>query len=143
MIKVTPLAIADVLLIESPVYADERGSFREFWNSRGLAHAGIEMDFVQDNVALSGHGVLRGLHFQEANPQAKLVTPVSGEIFDVAVDIRPASATFGQHVAFTLAAAKGQALLVPQGFAHGYQVLSPSAVVVYKCSSFYDPASEF
>ena len=141
-LKIEPLQIPDVLLIESPVHRDHRGTFREFWNQSRLEAAGGSWSFVQDNIAISNRAVLRGLHFQVTRPQAKLVTVVAGEVFDVAVDVRKHSPTFGKYVAMHLNAVDGRALFIPAGFAHGYQVTSETAVVIYKCSDYYDPAGD-
>ena len=133
------LGLPDVLLIESRVFADERGWFRELWNA---ARAAGLPAFVQDNIAFSRRRVLRGLHFQQPHAQGKLVTLVSGEVYDVAVDIRPGSASFGRHTAVTLSAESGAAIYIPPGFAHGYQVISDSAHVAYKVTDYYHPESQ-
>lgn len=140
--KVTPLAIADVLLIEPDVFGDARGYFLEAYNARRYRDIGIDLPFVQDNVSVSARGVLRGLHFQRPNAQGKLVQVMSGEVFDVAVDVRPGSATFGRWVAATLSGANHHQLWLPPGFAHGFVVLSESAMFAYKCTALYDKASE-
>ena len=141
-LKIHAQRIPEVLLVQSPVFADQRGSFREFWNHARLQSAGLDWQFVQDNIAASRRGVLRGLHFQVTRPQAKLITVVAGEVFDVAVDIRRDSPTYGQYISVRLDADDGCALFIPAGFAHGYQVLSESAVVIYKCSEYYDPTGD-
>ena len=140
--KVTPLAIADVLLIEPDVFGDARGYFLETFNARRYRDIGIDLPFVQDNVSVSARGVLRGLHFQQPNAQGKLVQVMSGEVFDVAVDVREGSASFGKWVGATLSAANHHQLWVPPGFAHGFVVTSESALFAYKCTAFYDKASE-
>lgn len=140
--KVTPLAIADVLLIEPEVFGDARGFFLEAFNARRYREIGIDLPFVQDNVSLSARGVLRGLHFQQPNAQGKLVQVLSGEVFDVAVDVRPGSPSFGRWVAATLSGANHHQLWLPPGFAHGFVVLSESAMFAYKCTALYDKASE-
>ena len=140
--KVTPSAIPDVFLIEPRVFSDERGFLFESWNERRFAEAGIAARFVQDNHSHSLQGVLRGLHYQIVRPQGKLVRVVSGEIYDVAVDIRGSSATFGKWVAFRLSAASRQMVWIPAGFAHGFIVLSQSADVIYKTTDFYAPEHE-
>jgi dTDP-4-dehydrorhamnose 3,5-epimerase len=140
--KVTPLAIADVLLIEPDVFGDARGFFLEAFNARRYREIGIDLPFVQDNVSLSARGVLRGLHFQQPNAQGKLVQVLSGEVFDVAVDVRPGSPSFGRWVAATLTGTNHHQLWLPPGFAHGFVVLSESAMFAYKCTAFYDKASE-
>ncbi len=142
--KVSPLAIPDVFLIEPAVWPDARGYFFEAFHSEKYAAHGIPvLDFCQDNVSFSHHGVLRGLHVQNPNPQGKLVQVLSGEIWDVAVDIREDSATFGKWVAATLSAENHHQLWIPGGFAHGFLVTSDHAIVNYKVAGAYDPASEF
>lgn len=140
--KVTPLAIADVLLIEPDVFGDARGYFFESFNTRRYRDIGIDLPFVQDNVSVSARGVLRGLHFQQPNAQGKLVQVMSGEVFDVAVDLRAGSASFGKWVGATLSAANHHQLWVPPGFAHGFVVTSESALFAYKCTAFYDKSSD-
>lgn len=142
--KVTSLAIPEVLLIEPQVFGDDRGWFMEAFNAQRFAEAtGCSKSFLQDNQSLSAHGVLRGLHYQiGAHPQDKLVRVLSGEIFDVAVDIRRGSPTFGQWVGATLSAQNKHQLWVPVGFAHGFVVTSDSAEVLYKVTAPYDKAGE-
>jgi dTDP-4-dehydrorhamnose 3,5-epimerase len=140
--KITPSAIPEVLVIEPRVFADERGFLFESWNERRFAEAGIAARFVQDNHSHSVRGVLRGLHYQIACPQGKLLRVVSGEIHDVAVDIRRSSATFGKSVSFRISAASREMLWIPAGFAHGFMVLSESADVLYKTTDFYSPEHE-
>ncbi len=140
--KVTPLELSGVLLIEFDVFRDERGYFQEVWNPAHVNIPGVHKEFVQDNIAFSHHRVLRGLHYQDPFPQAKLVVALSGRIFDVAVDLRRGSPTFGRWTGTELAAGTGQALYIPEGFAHGYQVLSENAQVLYKCSEVYHPEAE-
>jgi dTDP-4-dehydrorhamnose 3,5-epimerase len=142
MTKITELDIPGVLLIELPVFHDERGWFQEFWNPERTPIEAIPNVFVQDNLASSQHRVTRGLHYQDPFAQGKLITVVHGEIFDVAVDIRRESPTFGRFASTTLAAGSGRALYIPPGFAHGYQVLSNAAAVAYKCSEYFHPESE-
>lgn len=139
-----PLAVPGLVLVRPRVFADARGSFMESWRRDEFERAGIRADFVQDNVAVSTRrGVLRGLHFQrEPHEQAKLVRCVSGRIFDVAVDLRPGSATRGRHVAVELSAESPALLFVPRGFAHGYVTLTDEAVVEYKVDGAYAPAAE-
>ena len=138
---ITELGIEGVLLVQLKVYADDRGWFQEFWNQqRGLP--GSADTFVQDNHAVSKQGVLRGLHYQEPFGQGKLITVLHGTIFDVAVDVRRSSKTFGKSLAITLEAGTGKALYIPVGFAHGYQTLSESAAVVYSCTDTYHPEAE-
>jgi dTDP-4-dehydrorhamnose 3,5-epimerase len=143
-VKIESLAIPDLKLFTAPRYSDERGTFSETWNQRDLAAAGFCCDFVQDNHAISfEEGTMRGLHFQSApHAQGKLIRVVRGRIFDVAVDLRSDSATFGQWVATELAAQTGEQLWVPAGFAHGYYTLEPLTEVVYKVDEYYDPAAE-
>jgi dTDP-4-dehydrorhamnose 3,5-epimerase len=136
------LDIKGVFLLQLPVFSDERGSFQELWNATKMHIPGLDSDFVQDNTAFSRHRVLRGLHYQQPYPQAKLVTALQGEVFDVAVDLRPDSETFGKWTACTLTGGAGRALFIPAGFAHGYQVLSENAHVFYKCTEVYHPESE-
>jgi dTDP-4-dehydrorhamnose 3,5-epimerase len=142
VIGVRALRIPEVLIFEPRIFADERGYFLEAWNARALAAAGFHENFVQDNVVHSRHGAIRGLHYQVAHPQGKLFCCVAGEVFDVAVDLRRSSPTFGEWVAEYLSAENGLSLWVPPGFAHGYCVVSNSATVYYKCTEFYDPDSE-
>ena len=124
------------------VYGDERGYFMETYNQRDYKEAGIELDFVQDNQSSSGKGVLRGLHYQINHPQDKLVRVISGEVFDVAVDLRKGSKSYGKWFGLILSAENKKQFLVPKGFAHGFLVLSEQAEFVYKCSDFYQPADE-
>jgi dTDP-4-dehydrorhamnose 3,5-epimerase len=131
-----------VQVLEPVVHGDERGFFLEFYNARTFAALGIDRRFVQDNHSRSRRGVLRGLHYQLEHPQAKLVRVVSGEVWDVAVDIRRGSPTFGTWVAHVLSAANKRMMFVPEGFAHGFYVLSDAAEINYKCSDYYAPADE-
>lgn len=141
--KVTPCAIADVLLIEPKVFGDERGFFYESFNQRAFASAtGLDVRFVQDNHSKSAKGVLRGLHFQSQNAQGKLVRVTAGEVFDVAVDIRPASPTYGQWVGKILSAQNCHQLWIPAGLAHGFLVLSDTAEFLYKTTDYYAPEYE-
>lgn len=141
--KATPCKIADVFLIEPKVFGDARGFFYESFNERAFNEAtGKEWKFVQDNHSKSGKGVLRGLHYQTEQPQGKLVRVVSGEVFDVAVDIRKDSPTYGQWVGEILSATNNRQLWVPPGLAHGFVVLSDSAEFLYKTTDFYAPAYE-
>lgn len=135
-------AIPDVVFIEPRVIPDARGSFRTTFRVDDFAAAGLTTDFKQDNVSVSRGGVLRGLHFQNPNGQAKLVYALRGSIFDVAVDVRTSSPTFGRAVWTTLSAENARQILVPPGFAHGFYVESDEAVVTYKCSELYAPQSE-
>lgn len=140
--RVTPLELPEVLLLEPVVYGDARGFFMETYNARRYAEAGIPGPFVQDNLSLSGRGVLRGLHFQEPQAQGKLVHVLRGAVWDVAVDIRLGSPTFGRWVGEELSADNKRQLWVPPGFAHGFVVLSDEAAFVYKCTELYRPEHE-
>ena len=141
--KATPTAIPDVLIIEPKVIGDERGFFFESFNCRKFAELiGHDVDFVQDNHSRSAKGVLRGLHYQIQQPQGKLVRVVQGTVFDVAVDIRKSSSTFGQHVAVELSSENKRMLWVPEGFAHGFLVLSETAEFLYKTTDYWAPEFE-
>ena len=140
--NVVPTAIADVRLIEPRVFEDARGFFFESYNRRAYEAAGIDADFVQDNHSLSRRGVLRGLHYQIEHAQGKLVRVVEGEVFDVAVDLRRSSPTFGRHVALTLSAANRRMLYIPPGFAHGFLVVSDAAQFLYKTTDYWYPEHE-
>jgi dTDP-4-dehydrorhamnose 3,5-epimerase len=141
--KVTPTAIPDVLLIEPKVFGDARGFFYESFNQAAFAQAsGLDVDFVQDNHSRSQRGVLRGLHYQVQQAQGKLVRVVRGAVYDVAVDIRKASPTFGQWVGSELSEHNHHQLWVPPGFAHGFLVLSESADFLYKTTDYYAPQHE-
>ena len=131
-----------VLLIEPEVYSDLRGYFLEIYNQKAFAEAGITEPFVQDNESHSRKGVLRGMHFQLENAQGKLIRVLQGEIFDVAVDIRPASKSFGRWVGVRLSGAERKMMWIPKGFAHGFYTLSETANVAYKVTNFYDPGME-
>jgi dTDP-4-dehydrorhamnose 3,5-epimerase len=135
--------IKDLVVLTPDVFEDARGYFFEGYNKNKFSALGIDIDFVQDNQSFSQRGTLRGLHYQ--NPpyaQTKLVRVLQGEIMDVAVDLRKDSPTYGQHFGIKLTAENKKQLLVPQGFAHGFSVLSETAVVLYKCDQFYNKASE-
>ncbi len=140
--RFTPTSIPDVILIEPKVFADERGFFLESYQKQRFAEAGIPFDFVQDNHSKSQQGVLRGLHYQLQQTQGKLVRVIAGEIFDVAVDIRKSSPTFGKWVGEFLSAENKKLLWVPPGFAHGFYVTSPEAEVLYKTTDYYAPQWE-
>ena len=140
--KVYPTGLPEIRLIEPKVFTDPRGSFSEVWVSKTYRELGIVGDFVQDNYSRSIQSTLRGLHFQEPNPQGKLLTVLHGRIFDVVVDIRSGSPRFGQHAAIEIAADGARQLWVPPGFAHGFCVLSDFADCVYKCTAGYDPDAE-
>jgi dTDP-4-dehydrorhamnose 3,5-epimerase len=134
--------IKDLLIIEPKVFGDDRGFFYETFQAERYKAAGIDADFVQDNRSRSSQGVLRGLHFQKNKPQGKLVTVTDGEVFDVAVDLRPGSETFGQHESVILTGQNKLQFYVPPGFAHGFCVLSETADFQYKCTDYYDPSDE-
>ena len=137
-----PTAIPEVMLIKPQVFADARGHFFESWTERKFAAAGLDLKFVQDNQNRSEQHVLRGLHYQLTKPQGKLVRVVTGSVFDVAVDLRRSSATFGRWAGAELTADNHYMLWVPPGFAHGFIVLSESVHFLYKCTQFYDPEDE-
>ena len=140
---VTPAAIPDVLILEPKVFGDARGFFYESFNARDFAQAtGLNVQFVQDNHSKSAQGVLRGLHYQIQHPQGKLVRVTQGEVFDVVVDLRRSSATFGQWVGAHLSADNHRQLWVPPGFAHGFVVLSQSAEFLYKTTDYWYPEHE-
>jgi dTDP-4-dehydrorhamnose 3,5-epimerase len=142
-VKAIPTAIAEVLVIEPAVFGDARGAFFESWNRRAFSKlAGRDVDFVQDNHSVSARGVLRGLHYQLRQPQGKLVRVVAGEVFDVAVDLRRSSPTFGRWVGETLSAQNRRMMWVPEGFAHGFLVLSDIAEFLYKTTDYYAPEHE-
>lgn len=140
--KFIPTAIEDVVIIEPKVFGDDRGFFMESWNKKAFAEAGINCDFVQDNHSKSKQGILRGLHYQTENTQGKLVRVTQGEVFDVAVDLRQSSPTFGQWVGVLLSEKNHRMLWVPEGFAHGFYVTSESAEFLYKCTDTYNPNAE-
>jgi dTDP-4-dehydrorhamnose 3,5-epimerase len=139
---VTPTAIPDVLLVQPAVHGDQRGFFAETWHDARYAAAGLHGPFVQDNHSRSVHHTLRGLHYQVRQPQGKLIRVVIGEIFDVAVDLRRSSPTFGRWVGVVLSDDNWRQLWVPPGFAHGFYVTSESADVIYKCTDYYAPEHE-
>lgn len=134
--------IAGLYKIQPKVFSDNRGYFFESWSQRDFAAAGITYNFVQDNQSKSSKGVLRGLHFQKNYPQGKLVRVLSGEVFDVAVDIRKESATYGKWYGVILSAERQNQFFISSGFAHGFLVLSDEAVFAYKCTDFYHPEDE-
>jgi dTDP-4-dehydrorhamnose 3,5-epimerase len=139
---VVPTSVPDVLLIEPKVFGDARGFFMESWNRKTFAEAGIDVDFVQDNHSRSSRGVVRGLHYQIEHAQGKLVRVTEGAVFDVAVDLRRSSATFGRHVAIELSAANRRMLFIPPGFAHGFMVTSDFAEFLYKTTDYWYPQHE-
>lgn len=140
--KVTETELPGVLIVEPRVFGDERGFFMETFHAKKYEDVGIHGPFVQDNFSRSAKGILRGLHFQEPNAQGKLVQVLAGEVFDVAVDIRRGSPTFGKWVGVELSARNRRQLWVPAGFAHGFYVLSESADFHYKCTALYSPETE-
>ena len=131
-----------LVVVEPKVFGDNRGYFMETYNYNDFKAAGLDMVFVQDNQSKSKKGVLRGLHFQKKNPQGKLVRVVSGEVYDVAVDLRRGSDTYGKWYGVLLSAENKKQFYVPEGFAHGFVVMSETAEFVYKCTRFYDPSDE-
>jgi dTDP-4-dehydrorhamnose 3,5-epimerase len=137
-----PTEIPDVVLIRPKVFGDPRGFFFESWEERKFAAAGLDVKFVQDNHSRSARHILRGLHYQIGQPQGKLVRVVTGAVYDVAVDIRRSSPTFGRWVGVTLSEENRHMLWVPPGFAHGFLVLSESADFLYRCTDFYAPPQE-
>jgi len=140
--KTTPTKIPGVLIVEPQVFGDARGFFMETWQRDRYAEAGLPTNFVQDNLSRSRKGVLRGLHFQNPSPQGKLVSVLQGEVFDVAVDIRSGSPTFGEWVGVLLNEENKRQLWVPPGLAHGFVVTSDEALFGYKCTEFYAPTAE-
>ena len=141
-IKVTPCPIKGLYVIEPTVYGDNRGYFTETYNQKDMEEAGLNMTFVQDNQSGSTKGVLRGLHFQKQYPQGKLVRVIKGSVFDVAVDLREGSETFGQWYGIELSADNHLQFYISEGFAHGFLVLSDTAEFCYKCTDFYNPGDE-
>ena len=141
-ITVTKCEIEGLCVIEPTVFKDERGFFMETYNQNDFKEAGLDMVFVQDNQSMSTKGVLRGLHFQKEFPQGKLVRVVRGAVFDVAVDLRASSKTFGKWFGVELSAENKKQFYIPEGFAHGFLVLSDEAEFVYKCTDFYHPNDE-
>ena len=141
-IKVTPCDIKGLYVIEPTVFKDERGYFMETYNQNDFHEAGLDMVFVQDNQSMSVKGVLRGLHYQKQYPQGKLVRAVRGTVFDVAVDLRTGSETYGKWFGVVLSAENKKQFYIPEGFAHGFLVLSDLAEFCYKCTDFYHPGDE-
>lgn len=135
-------SIKDVFVVETKLYGDNRGYFLETYQKAAFAEAGLKYDFVQDNQSSSRRGVLRGLHFQKTHPQAKLVRVLSGEVFDVAVDLRKNSDTYGMWTGVILSGENKKQFMIPRGFAHGFLVLSEYAEFAYKCDDFYHPEDE-
>lgn len=141
-IKVTKCSIEGLYVIEPTVFGDERGYFVETYNKKDMIEAGLDMEFVQDNQSMSKKGVLRGLHYQKNHPQGKLVRVISGEVFDVAVDLRKNSKTYGKWHGEILSAENMKQFYISPGFAHGFLVLSDTAEFCYKCTDFYHPDDE-
>lgn len=140
--ELIPTAIEGLLIVEPRVFGDERGFFLESWNRRTFAQLGLDLDFVQDNHSRSARGVLRGLHYQQPNPQGKLVRVVAGRAWDVAVDLRAGSPTYGRWVGVELSAQNKRMFWVPPGFAHGFLSLEDGTDFLYKCTALYDPPNE-
>jgi dTDP-4-dehydrorhamnose 3,5-epimerase len=141
-LKVEETALPGVLVLAPDVHRDDRGEFFESWHRARYAELGLPAEFVQDNVSVSRRGVVRGLHFQHPRPQGKLIVALQGEVYDVAVDIRVGSPSFGRWVAVTLSGADRRQLWIPPGFAHGFCATSESATVGYKCTDVYVPGTE-
>ncbi len=141
--KIETTEIPGVLIVEPRVFGDQRGWFAESWQARRYAEAGIPGPFVQDNLSFSSHGILRGLHLQHPHAQGKLVQVLAGEVFDVAVDVRRGSPTYGRWVGVLLSGENHRQLWVPPGLAHGYLVTGDQALFSYKCTDFYHPETEF
>jgi len=140
--NITKTKLPGVLILEPKVFPDDRGYFLETWNSTRYEQAGIPGPFVQDNISFSKKGILRGLHFQYPQSQGKLIQVLSGEVMDIVVDIRVGSSTFGQWIGEALSESNHKQIYVPPGFAHGYCVTSETALFSYKCTDFYNPATE-
>ena len=139
---IDPTIISDVLLMKSRIFGDDRGFFLETWSAEGFEEAGLDVQFVQDNWSRSDRGVLRGLHYQRNHTQGKLVRCMAGSVYDVAVDIRRSSESFGRWVGVVLSGENKHALWIPPGFAHGFLALTDGVDFCYKCSDIYDPGSE-
>jgi dTDP-4-dehydrorhamnose 3,5-epimerase len=142
MMQIVPTSLPDVLVIEPRVFGDERGFFMETWNAACFAEAGLDVTFVQDNHSRSTRGVLRGIHYQLSQPQGKLVRVTTGRVFDVAVDLRNSSPSFGKWTGVELSAANRRMLWVPPGFGHGFLTLEDGTDFLYKCTELYAPADE-
>ena len=140
--KLIETDILGVVILESPIYRDDRGQFQEAYNERRFLELGMPIDWKQDNLSLSRKNVVRGLHYQLIQPQGKLVRVISGAVFDVAVDIRRNSPTFGKHVSVELSAENGLAFYIPPGFAHGFAALTEGACFAYKVTDFYEPSGD-
>lgn len=140
--KIEETKLSGVLVLTPRIFTDDRGRFLESWNSERYAEAGINGPFVQDNMSVSKRGVLRGLHFQNPTPQGKLVSVISGAVYDVIVDLRSHSQTYGQWLGVVLSADNGLQMWIPEGFAHGFQALADESTFLYKCTAPYSPADE-
>jgi len=140
--NIIPTKLAGVVIVEPKVFGDKRGFFMETWNQETYKKAGLPYNFVQDNLSFSTKGVLRGLHFQNPYGQGKLLYVLQGEVFDVAVDIRVGSPTFGQWVGVTLTSENKRQLYIPEGFAHGFCVISETVLFAYKCTNTYHPETD-
>lgn len=140
--KLIETAILGLVILEMPIYRDDRGQFLESYNERHFLGLGLPVDWKQDNLSLSRRHVVRGMHYQLVQPQSKLVRVIAGSVFDVAVDLRRSSPTFGKHVAVELSAENGLAIFIPAGFAHGFAVLSREAWFAYKVTNFYEPSGD-
>lgn len=140
--NVSKMDLPGVRLVEPDVYADDRGSFMETWNAREYGRCGLNVTFVQDNLSRSREGVLRGLHFQNPRPQAKLISVLEGAVYDVVVDVRIDSDTFGEWQGTVLSAENARQLYVPEGYAHGFVVTKGEALFHYKCTDFYHPKAD-
>lgn len=140
--RITETRIPGLLVLEWPVYRDSRGLFHEAYHRETLVEAGLDIDWKQDNISVSARNVIRGLHYQLIQPQAKLIQVVHGAVFDVAVDIRRSSPTFGQHIGVELRAAEGKAIMIPAGCAHGFCALEPDTTFFYKVSNYYLPGGD-
>lgn len=140
--NVIETAIEGALILEPRVFGDDRGFFMETWNARGFAAAGLDLQFVQDNHSRSSRGVLRGMHYQAPGPQGKLVRVTAGAVYDVAVDMRRSSPTFGKWFGVELSAANKRMFWVPEGLAHGFLCLEDGTDFLYKCTALYEPANE-
>jgi dTDP-4-dehydrorhamnose 3,5-epimerase len=140
--KLIQTAIQGVVILEMPIYKDDRGQFQETYNERRFLELGLPIDWKQDNLSMSRKNVVRGLHYQLIQPQGKLVRVVSGKVFDVAVDLRRSSPTFGKHVSVELSSENGLAFYIPAGFAHGFTALTEDACFAYKVTDFYEPSGD-
>ncbi len=140
--KVVETGIAGVVLLEMPIFRDDRGHFQETYNERRFQEAGLPTDWKQDNLSMSRQHVVRGLHYQLVQPQGKLVRVLRGSVFDVAVDLRRSSPTFGKHVTAELSAENGVAFYIPPGFAHGFAALTNDVCFAYKVNDFYEPSGD-